>query len=149
MMLAHRDSSSYPVASRLRVTPLARRLIAHHRRGAALAMVIFAVLLSACGPPATKTQQPAPAAVETAAAVTVVIKNYGFIPTNFTVPPGATVTVRNDDLAIHTVTADGRAFNTGNVSRGITTTFTAPTQRGTYPFHCLFHEYMTGSLTVS
>lgn len=79
----------------------------------------------------------------------MVIKNYGYVPTNFTVPPGATVTVHNDDLAIHTVTADGGTFNTGNVSRGITTTFTAPTQRGTYPFHCLFHEYMTGSLTVS
>ncbi|MGH3824904.1 MAG: cupredoxin domain-containing protein [Pseudonocardiaceae bacterium] len=112
-------------------------------------MVLCAVLLTACGPPGPKISPPASVAVETAAQVMVVIKNFGFVPTNFTVPPGATVTVRNDDLAIHTITADNGVFNTGNVSRGNTTTFTAPTQRGTYPFHCLFHNYMTGSLTVS
>lgn len=149
MMLAHRDSSSYTVAFRPRVRSLAHRFPTLRHRAGSFALVVFAVFLTACGALGTKAQPATPVAVETAAAVTVVIKNYGFVPTNFTVPPGATVTVRNDDLAIHTVTADGRAFNTGNVSRGITTTFTAPTQRGTYPFHCLFHEYMTGSLTVS
>lgn len=77
------------------------------------------------------------------------IKNYTYIPASITVPPGATVTVRNEDLAIHTVTADNRAFNTGNVSRGVTTTLTAPMQRGTYSFHCLFHNYMGGNLIVS
>jgi plastocyanin len=109
-------------------------------------MVVFAVSLTACGLPGTKT---APASIKSAADITVVIKNYGYIPTNLTVSPGATVTVRNEDLAIHTVTADNRAFNTGNVSRGNTTTFTAPKQRGTYPFHCMFHTYMAGILTVS
>lgn len=59
------------------------------------------------------------------------------------------MTVRNEDQALHTVTADNRAFNTGNVTRGLPATFTAPTQRGAYPFHCLFHPYMTGSLTVT
>lgn len=148
-MLAHRDSSSYTVAIRLRVRSLAHQLLARHRRGAALTMVVFAVLLTACGPPDTKTPPPAPVAVEPAAAITVVIKNFAFIPQNFTVPPGATVTVRNEDQALHTVTADNRTFNTGNVTRGLPATFTAPTQRGTYPFHCLFHPYMTGSLTVT
>jgi plastocyanin len=109
-------------------------------------MAVLAVLLTACGLPGPRT---APAAVKSAADVTVVIKNYGYVPQNLTVPPGATVTVRNDDLAIHTVTADNRTFNTGNVFRSNTTTFTAPTQRGTYPFHCMFHNYMTGALTVS
>jgi plastocyanin len=122
---------------------------AHHCRTVALALVFFAVLLTGCGIRGTTTRPPAPVAVEPTAAVTVVIKNYAYIPANFTVPPGATVTVRNDDLAIHTLTADNGAFNTGNISRGVTTTFTAPMQRGIYPFHCMFHNYMEGSLTVS
>lgn len=149
MMLAHLDASSYPVALSVRVRSLAHRPPAHRRRAAALAMVIFTTLLAACGAPGTKTSPPASASVKSAAEITVVIRNYGFVPTNFTVPPGATVTVRNEDQGVHTLTADNRAFNTGNVSRGLPTTFTAPTQRGTYPYHCMFHNYMTGALTVS
>ncbi len=112
-------------------------------------MVVCATLLAACASPSTKTSPPASASVQSAAEITVVIRNYGFVPANLTVPPGATVTVRNEDQAIHTLTADNRAFNTGNVSRGLPATFTAPTQRGTYPYHCMFHNYMSGALTVS
>lgn len=50
---------------------------------------------------------------------------------------------------IHTLTADNQAFNTGNVTDGLPTTFTTPTQPGKYPFHCIHHRYMTGVLTVS
>ncbi len=111
-------------------------------------MVFCTTLLVACASPGAQSSPPASASIKSVAAITVVIKNYGFVPTNFTVPAGATVTVRNDDQAIHTLTADNRAFNTGNISRGLPAVFTAPTQRGTYPYHCLFHNYMTGSLTV-
>ncbi len=148
-MLANHDSSSYPVSLRARVRSSARRPRARHRRVSALALVVFSVLLGACASQDAKTLATAPGAVQPAAAVTLVIKNYGYIPANFTVPPGATVTVRNEDQAIHTVTADNRAFNTGNVSRGVTATFTAPTRPGTYPYHCMFHNYITGTLTVS
>ncbi|MGH3521242.1 MAG: cupredoxin domain-containing protein [Mycobacterium sp.] len=148
-MLAYHDSSSYPVSLPARVPAPARRPRARHRRATALALVVFSVLLGACGTPDAKTSPAVPAAVQPAAAVTVVIRNSAFIPASFTVPPGATVTVRNEDQVIHTVTADNRAFNTGNVSRGVTSTFTAPTRPGTYPFHCLFHNYETGALTVS
>jgi plastocyanin len=34
------------------------------------------------------------------------IKNFAFIPRNFTVSPGAVVTVRNEDQMVHTLTAD-------------------------------------------
>jgi plastocyanin len=82
-------------------------------------------------------------------AITVVIKNFAYIPANFTVTPGATVTVRNEDQVIHTLTADNQAFNTGNVTQGLPATFQAPMQSGRYPFHCFLHSYMTGVLTVS
>lgn len=139
-MLALDHSSSYQISGRR----------ARHYWAGLLAMIVCGVLLAACGSSGTKAAQPASGSVSQTAAVTVVIKNYGYNPANLTVPPGAIVTVRNDDLAIHTVTADKAAtFNTGNVSRGVTTTFTAPQQRGVYPFHCMFHNYMTGALTVS
>jgi plastocyanin len=65
-----------------------------------------------------------------------------------TVTPGATVTVVNSDSAEHTVTADsGNAFNAEVNGKG-TTTFTAPTQPGTYAYHCTYHPMMHGQLIV-
>ena len=58
------------------------------------------------------------------------------------------MTVVNADGAEHTVTADsGSAFNAEVSGKG-TTTFTAPTQPGTYAFHCTYHPMMHGRLTV-
>lgn len=64
-----------------------------------------------------------------------------------TVSPGAEITVTNEDVEAHTITADtGDAFD-ANVQVG-TSTFTAPTEPGTYPYHCNFHGNMKGTLTV-
>ena len=72
----------------------------------------------------------------------------GFKYTDVTVPPGAQVTVVNNDSAEHTVTADSSgAFNV-EVDDKHQATFTAPTQPGTYPFHCTYHPSMHGVLTV-
>jgi plastocyanin len=142
MMLASDCFSSYQAGFRARVRSLA------HPVGI-LALIVCTVLLDACGSPDAKTAQPAAGSILPTAAITVVIKNSGYQPANFTVPPGATVTVRNDDPGIHTLTADNGAFNTGNINRGLPATFTAPTTPGRYPYHCLFHDYMTGVLTVS
>jgi len=123
----------------------------HHRAAAALAAVIVAVLLVLCARNGgTKAASLTPvASVQPVSEITVIIKNFAFDPADFTVPPGATITVRNDDNVIHTLTANNRAFNTGNVTQGQPVTFTAPLQPGVYPFHCLRHPYMTGVLTVS
>ena len=90
-----------------------------------------------------------PSPAKPIAAITVTIRHFAYIPDHFTVNPGATVTVKNEDQVIHTLTADNGAFNTGNVADGIPATFTAPTKPGRYPFHCIHHRYMTGVLTVS
>jgi plastocyanin len=123
----------------------------HHRAAAALAAVIAAVLLALCtGNSGTNT---APftrtAMVQPVSALTVTIKNFAYMPSHFTVAPGATITVQNEDPEIHTLTANNRAFNTGNVTQGQPVTFTAPKQPGIYPFHCLRHPYMTGVLSVA
>lgn len=151
-MIGYRHWHSYSAsfASRDR-SPVARLITRRHRGAAALATVGVAVLLTVCGGgTGTKTAPLALAAFATpASSITVVIKNFVYRPANFTVTSGATVTVLNQDAALHTLTADNRAFNTGNLSRGVPDTFQAPRQPGRYPYHSLRQPYMTGVLTVS
>ena len=64
------------------------------------------------------------------------------------VSPGATVSVMNIDGEAHTVTADSAAPSTTRRPAGTTTTFTAPSTPGSYPFHCTYHGNMHGVLVV-
>ena len=160
-MLAHDDPSSYPIIISPGAPSRGHRPAVLPFRAAGLILVTFAVLLIGCGNFDMKARPTAPGPVEpmeSTAAITLVIRNYSFVPPNLTVPPGATVTVRNEDQVIHTVTADSwsfiigntdSSFNTGNVTHGVPATLTAPTKRGQYPFHCMFFNYMKGTLTVS
>jgi plastocyanin len=76
--------------------------------------------------------------------------NWTFDPNDITVPLGATVTWTNTGATGHTVTSDddGASFDSGNVDPGATFSFTA-TAPGTFTYHCGFHPWMTGSLTVT
>ena len=84
-----------------------------------------------------------------AAAATITISNFAYeIPG--AVAPGAEVKVTNMDSAEHTVTADQDAtiFDVEVKENGGTATFKAPSEPGTYAFHCTYHPNMHGSLTV-
>jgi len=83
-----------------------------------------------------------------AASIHIVIKNFAFHPDNFTVAPGATITVTNEDSVDHTFTARNKAFNTGDIAPGQTVHLSAPSTPGTYPYLCLIHQFMTGVMTV-
>jgi plastocyanin len=66
------------------------------------------------------------------------------------VAPGTTITVKNFDEAAHTATSDtAGVFDSGNVEQGSPVTFKAPSKAGTYTFHCNYHSFMHGTLTVS
>lgn len=66
------------------------------------------------------------------------------------VAPGTTITVKNFDEAAHTVTSDtAGVFDSGNVDQSSPVTFKAPAKAGTYTFHCNYHSFMHGTLTVS
>jgi plastocyanin len=81
---------------------------------------------------------------------TIVIHNFSFAPSDLTVAPGATVTVKNEDSTAHTVTATGaKPFDTGTIQAGATATFQAPTTPGTYPYICTIHTFMKANLKVS
>ena len=107
-------------------------------------LALLFVLAAGCGGGASKSSAATPAIPDT-----IVIKNFAFSPSHLTVAPGATVTVRNEDVTTHTVTSTDKTFDTGDVSPGASKTFTAPTKPGSYGYICSIHQYMTGTLSVS
>ena len=138
------------------------RRLPRHLRAAALVLIVPLLFLGACASNSTNTSPATVSTSETAAsAITVTIQNFAFRPANFTVGPGATITVINEDQVIHTLTADGGtfssgevtngvpAFNSGDVTNGVPVTFQAPMQPGSYPFHDHLHRSITGVLTVT
>lgn len=122
-------------------------------------LFVTAGFLSACGsshaasaptssPSSLTTSKPG-GATSTATSLTIVVRNFAFTPSSLTVSPGATVTVRNDDTATHTVTSTSGAFNTGDIAPGTSKTFVAPKTPGSYPYICEIHQFMHATLVVS
>ncbi|WP_051479225.1 cupredoxin domain-containing protein [Arthrobacter sp. H5] len=88
-------------------------------------------------------------AMTQAAPVTISITDFKYTISG-PVAPGATVTVVNNDVEVHTVTGvgSGQSFDSGSVPGGETGTFVAPNSPGEYNFTCTFHATMTGTLVV-
>src|SRR5262245_60571815 len=72
-----------------------------------------------------------------AAGPTITIEGFKF--SDLTVPPGAQITVVNNDSAEHSVTSDTAGAFDVEVDGKQTTTFTAPSQPGSYSFYCRYH----------
>jgi len=112
----------------------------------------IAVLVSACGgssggdstPAAQQPSKPAPSNAGDA----VTIKDFKFAPATLTVEHGAKVTVTNRDTTTHTATADGGAFDTGDLDPGSSKTITL-SKAGRYAYHCEIHSFMKGTVVVS
>lgn len=75
------------------------------------------------------------------------MSNSAFSNTSITVAVGATVIWVNNDNMVHTVTADDGSFNSGDiqVNGSFSKTFNST---GTYPYHCIYHTGMTGTIVV-
>jgi plastocyanin len=115
------------------------------RTYAAMMVAAIAVASVACGSadkPAATTATSAPAA-----AASIIIDNFQFTSPP-SVPPGATVAVKNADPMKHSVTADSDNAFSVDVDGGESATFTAPTAPGTYDYHCAYHPMMHGQLIV-
>lgn len=102
---------------------------------------------AAAGSPATAGSR----AGAGSSADTIVIKNFMFSPASLTVAPGATVHIHNEDPVAHTFTdkSDPGLFGTGDIPGGETKTIKAPAKAGSYPYICMIHQYMSGTLVVS
>lgn len=100
---------------------------------------------------AEETSEPAseePSEEAPAEEIVITIRNFEYeMPES--VPAGAEITVINEDTAPHTVTTTETEDFDAIVQGGETTTFTAPSEPGDYPFVCTYHPNMTGTLVVS
>jgi plastocyanin len=128
------------------------------------ASLALALVAAACGS-SSSSPAPAKAAATTSASVakpggsspasarpisghtTVKIRSYMYSPMHLTVTAGTKVSFHNYDQTAHTATAIDHSFDSGTIQPGKTSTVTF-TKAGTYKYHCLFHQFMTATITV-
>ena len=118
--------------------------------GAVLATAVPAAGCGGSGPSASAggAATPAPSAKTAGAGATAVtIDNFKFAPPTLTVKRGAQIVVTNRDSTAHTATADGHAFDTGDITPGASATVRL-TKPGRYAYHCSIHPFMHGTLVV-
>lgn len=70
-----------------------------------------------------------------------------FAPADLIVDKGTTVTWSNEDSTTHTVTADSKVFNSGNMSKGQNFGYTF-NESGAIDYACTIHPSMKGKVTV-
>jgi plastocyanin len=124
------------------------------------AICLVAALSTACGGSSKTTDASSPGTATatasgseaastpaSASAATITIANMSF-GEPITVPPGAQISIKNDDSAEHSVTSDTAGKFDVEVDGKEQKTLTAPTEPGDYAFHCKYHSSMHGTLTV-
>jgi plastocyanin len=112
----------------------------------AAVIVIVVALLVRVGSPVAPERASAARTVR-AGHVTVTIGGFAFSPAHLTVRAGTRVTFVNHDATAHTATADHGGFGTGTIKPDGRRTVRVR-RPGRYPYHCAFHAFMTGTLTV-
>ncbi|MFG1932738.1 cupredoxin domain-containing protein [Mycobacterium sp. NPDC048908] len=113
------------------------------------AICLVVALATACGGSSQANKESDTATTPAAAsAATITIANMNF-GQPVTVPAGATITVKNDDSAEHSVTSDAAGKFDVEVDGKEQGTLTAPKEPGEYAFHCKYHSSMHGTLTVT
>jgi plastocyanin len=112
--------------------------------GAAVIVAAVALALANHGNAASGARSNAAIAGKRAA---VTIRNYAFASQSLTVKVGTRLEWTNRDSTAHTATADQGSLDTGtiNPAQSKTIDFTKP---GTYAYHCAFHAFMRGTITV-
>ncbi len=108
----------------------------------ALVLLTSAVLIYSCSKGGSSSSTPA-----TGNTVSATIQNMAFGPDPLTVTAGTTVTWKNNDGVVHTVTSLNNAFDSGNIGAGQSYSFTFNTA-GTYTYHCLVHSMMKTATVV-
>lgn len=118
-----------------------RRFVQGSTVAAALAL---ATLASTLATPAANADDPS---------AQMDIVQFAFSPATLEVPAGTTVTWLNHDAIVHSVTngTDGTAagaFDSGLFDQGVSYSFTF-TDPGNYPYFCMRHNFMHGTITVT
>jgi len=72
--------------------------------------------------------------------------NLTFIPKDLTVQPGTTVYLKNSEVAVHTVTIEGK--NVSGAMKKDAMLAWIPPSAGTYQITCDYHPQMRATITV-
>jgi plastocyanin len=75
------------------------------------------------------------------------IAGFAFVAATVTVPKGTTVTWTNRDGARHTVTSETGVFDSGNLARNDSFSYSF-TESGTFKYYCTIHPSMRGEIIV-
>jgi plastocyanin len=118
-------------------------------------IVYTALLLAAsvaCGSSSPSAPSPTPAPSGSSVSASIVagsstLTTTAYSPNPITVSVGGAVTWTNNDVTIHTSTANGGAWSSGSIAPGGTFRMTFPTA-GSFPYHCAIHPGMIGTVTV-
>ena len=105
-----------------------------------LAMLLIAFSISCQATPPTE-EEAAPVSNE------IEISGFAFVPATITVAVGTTVTWTNLDSVAHTVTSETDLFDSGNLARNASFSYTF-TDRGTFSYYCATHPSMRGKVSV-
>ncbi len=77
----------------------------------------------------------------------VTLDRTSYSPTVLTASVGDTVVWRNSDFLVHTVTSESGGFDSGDIAQKDTWGQTL-TQKGEFPYVCIYHLPMKGKLRV-
>ncbi len=113
------------------------RSIARSRISIAAALAVLLVGIVAVGQP-----------TRVAADVSVNIMGFAFMPTPLTIPVGTTVTWVNKDGSPHTTTSDSGVWDSRTLVMNESYSFTFK-EAGTFPYHCMIHGTMHGTVVVT
>jgi plastocyanin len=125
------------------------------------ALIIAALLVgwAGCGGNSSNSTLPTPSPIPTpggggsTADVTITIAgmngSQSFSPNPGPLKAGQRVAWHNADSMTHTATANGGAFDTGNIAPGGTSAPVTIATTGTVSYSCRIHPSMTGSLTIT
>lgn len=111
------------------------------------------VILLSGGSTAPSISKSGPSAVATVVGgtgkvVTVDISMFAYRPSTLTVAPGTVVAFHNVDTTEHTATSNNATtFDTGPIEHDQTKMVTL-TRAGTFAYHCAFHPFMKGMISV-
>ena len=106
-----------------------------------------AILFGALGTAALVAIAPRTPSADAANPAAITIDNFHYSPSMLVVPPGTTVTWKNDDDSPHSVREKDGKFKSAALDTDDTfsQTFTAA---GEYEYFCSIHPYMTGKIVV-
>lgn len=115
---------------------------------ALVAVLVAVAALALRNQPASSSRATSSSGKTRSGSVKIVIENFAYHPASVTVTAGTKITFTDEDDVEHTATSNAEGvFETGTLEQGKSASFTL-SKPGTYAYHCAFHAFMHGTITV-